>query len=156
LLIEPKSVRDHWKLSVCLCYLTSFTTLLELLDILLLYGDLLEPIVDLPEGFSFFPDLSNPSSRPLGLQSTKPYALFIKPNPFLLSIFVLKLNQIFVKGLHILSLLPIILLNNLLNFFHFLVEHIEELGVLLIFNFAFPHLMAELFQLLLEVVILDF
>lgn len=125
MLIQSESVRHHGELTAHLSHLSSLTTLLELLNLLLLTSNLSESIVDLSESFTFFPDLSDSSPRPLSLESSKPYALLIEPNPLLLPGLILKLYKVLVKGLHILSLLPIVLLNNLLHLFHLLIEHVE-------------------------------
>ena len=113
-------------------------------------------MVDLPEGLSLLPDLTNPGACPLSLKPPKPYALLIEPDPLLLTCLVLELYEVLMEGLHILPLLAVVLLDDLLYLFHFLVEHIEQLGILFIFNLPLPNLMAEFFQFFLQMVVLDF
>jgi hypothetical protein len=61
-----------------------------------------------------------------------------------------------VEGLNVLSFLPIVLLDHHLHFLHLLVEHIEQLGIFFVLDFSFPHLLPQLFQFFLKMVILDF
>ena len=62
--------------------------LLQLLYLILLDGDLPQPAVDFPEGFTLFPYLPDPGSVALSLQAAESDALLVEPNPLLLPIFV--------------------------------------------------------------------
>jgi hypothetical protein len=137
-------------------HFTTLATLLELLNFFLLTGNLFQPAIDLPESFSLLPDFGDPGSGPLRLQASEPDALLIEPHSLLLFAFVFELNQVFVHGLDVELPLAIVLFNDLLDLLHFLIEHIEQLSILFVFDFSLPQLLLAFLQLFLKMVVLDF
>ena len=59
-------------------------------------------------------------------------------------------------GLNVELPLPVVLLDDLLHLLHLLIEHIEQLSILLVFDFSLPQLLLALLQLFLKMVVLDF
>lgn len=114
--------------------------LLQLLDLVLLNGDLPEAAIDFPKGFSLFPNLADPSALPLRLQATQANTLLIEPNSLLLPALVLEIDQVLVESLNVLPLLRVVLLYHLLHLLHLLVEHLEQLSILLVLNLLAPKL----------------
>ena len=57
------------------------------------------------------------------------------------------------QGLDVLAFLGVILFDYLLNFFHFLVEHVEKLSIFLIFLVFLAELLAEGVHFLLKMVV---
>jgi hypothetical protein len=73
--------------------------------------------------------------------------LLVAPLPQFFAALLFKLNQILLDGLHEELFLMSVLLNDLLDFLHFLVKHLKQLGILFIFYFQLVHLLLTLGQL---------
>lgn len=76
--------------------------------------------------------------------------LFVAPLPELLAVFLLELDEVLLDGLNVELLLVSVLLNDLLDFLHLLVEHLEQLRVLLVLNAQLLHLVLALQDLRLQ------
>lgn len=93
--------------------------------------DLSESLIDLPERFSFLPELPHASTLPLSGESAQTKGLLIEPHPPLPSIALLQLYEVLMQGLNIQALLIRLPIDNHLLLGHLQFVHLHDLLLLL-------------------------